>query len=318
MNPSFYRMQYANKAFLTLEDVRRITLASVFVADEVLLPATVYVSPELTEVERDFILTRLQGLHELKAVRFWKIEGVPEIKTQARPSDKVSIPPDQIITPEQYNAIMEMIDDRLMEQRQLFLREAATSYDGITEMVLGRQTMWKFAIASNLDVDRLLISEQIQSTMQQFFSDLMRYEEFESLIIDRIADKLNLPDVSQLSLEDIESCRKFMPLFREKLLQTSENQYDELFLMTMVEKIADSIVNEFFDLIQKHNLKAAKIFGKPMLRPNRLMEDFTWDLLQLLFAPIIAVKFAKLFFEWYKDSSATAPLLLLMRLRELK
>jgi hypothetical protein len=307
---------YANKAHLTIEDVRKIILASVFVADEVLLPSSLYVSPNLSDEQQGFVLTRINELHDIGAVRFWEIEGFtnPSL-SEARRSGLV-MPADEQITRTQYNTVMEMIDERLMEQRQLFLGEAATSYDGITEMVLGRQTMWKFAVAESLKADRLLISPEVEGTMQQYFSDLMRYHQFESQIIERIADRLSLPDVSGLDPREIEICRQFMPAFRTRLLNSTQSQFNELFLTAMVEEIADAIVNEFYDAIMATDVKTMRIFGRPMLKPTRMIEDITWDLLQLLFAPIIAVKFGKLFFEWMRDSSASAPLLLLMRLRQ--
>jgi len=313
-------MLYASSLYLTPADIRRIIQASVFVADQVLLPTTVQPSHDLTEAESHFVLTRINELRELGALNFWEIEGQPDLLPRMRSRDKLSVHPDKVIPYEDYKTISELIDDRLMQQRNIFLGADAISHDGITEMVLGKQTMWKFAVAKSLNADRLLLDQKTKAAMRQFFTDLMRYQEFESLIIDRIADKLDLPDISQLSVEDIERCRKLMPAFRAKLMIATQNQFNEIFLQSLIEDIANGIVNDFFDLINSHahDPKIVEVFGKPMLRPTVFAKEATWDIVQVLFAPVIAAKYAWLFFKWFTDSSETVPLLLLMQLRQLK
>lgn len=312
-----YGLLYANKSFLDMADIRRITQASVFVADEILLPSTIEVNPQLTDEERGFAIARLRELNEVGAVRFWGVEN--QLANYHRESQEIwPVQAEHVVNHEQYESIMSRIDNRLMEQREMFLGREATSFDGITEMVLGRTTMWKFAIAQTLNADRLLLDRQTQGAMHQFFSDLMRYEQFESLIIDRIASQLHLPDISQLSVRDIEICRRYMPAFRSKLLESAEGKYNEIFLSSMIENIATSVTNDFLDAINAVDPKTVRIFGRTMLHPGGIASEVAWDLLQLLFAPVIAVKYAKLFFKWYTDSSDTAPLLLLMHLRTLK
>lgn len=317
MTTTFFKMLYANKSFLNSEDIRRITLASIFIADQVLLPTNIQANPTLSDSERKFITTRLKELHEINALRFWKIEGKADEITQAVPRKAVITRPDEVIDLESYKAILEQINDRLMYQRETLLGEQATSYDGITEMVMGKQTMWKFAVAKTLQADRLLFEAEAQSTMSQFFSDLMRYHEFESLVVERIAEKLDLPDISILDMKDIETCRKYMPAFREKLINKTEDQYDQIFLELIVEEIAKAIVDEFLDLIVAQN-KAILSRGKLLGKGTGIAKEASWDLLQMLFAPIIIAKYAKLFFDSQKESSEIAPLLLLIKLHQLK
>jgi diphthamide synthase subunit DPH2 len=111
-----------------------------------------------------------------------------------------------------------------------------------------------------------------------------------------------------------------MPSFRKKLLEKLKNKYDEVYLMTMVEEIANAIINEFFDVIisKSQDTDVMKIFNKTILKPTELAKEVTWDLLQLLFAPIIAVKYAGLFFDWANNSKKSTPLLLLLKLKQFK
>ncbi|MGW3352676.1 hypothetical protein ACWDA3_56105 [Nonomuraea rubra] len=308
-------MSFDSRSYLTTDDVRRIIQAAVFAADEILVPTTVEVDPALPLPEHDFVLRRLAELRELNVIRFWGVEGE---HPRMRLAGGVRVAPDRVIVREDYERMVRMIDDRLMDVRAVLLRDRASSYDGITEVVLGKQTMWRFAVAQALNANRLLLERHGQASVTRFFSDLARYEEFEAKVIDQISTRLDLPDVSRLDIDAIATCRQFMPAFRAKLLETMQHKYDDMFLAKMIERIADAIVNEFFDTLQTLGPNATMLAGKRVILPSVVQRDIKWDLLRLILSPVIAARYAKYYFKWLDAQSAAEPMLLLMQLRSFR
>ena len=308
------RMLYTSSVFVNPDDVRRMTEAAVFIANEILIPASVQIQPGLSREDTRWVATRLAELHELGAVSSWDVEGALRQKVPSLPFGGA---PDRIIDRETYLMMNALVDERLMEQRNVFLGDEANEYDGITEIVLGRHTLWRFAVAQALGANRALVDPRAQGAMNQFFSDLDRYQKFESLVLRRIEYRLGLPDVSQLDMRDIEVCRDLMPSFREMLLDAAEGQYDELSLNDAVERVATEITEAFLALTARLEIRTVSTRGRTWVVPASGFKEAAWDIVQMLFAPIILAKYTKLFFDWHRDGKRLAPLLLLLRLREI-
>lgn len=307
------RMLYANTAFVTPEHLRRITQASVFMADSILLPSNVTVEPGLDHELQQQLTRRLQELHEIGAVRFWEIELGRSEQPQV-PFGAVW-PGDDFVAHEEYRSMFDQVNERLMEQRQTFLKGEAASYDGITEMVLGRQAMWRFCVAQELDANRLLLDDSTTAAMGHYFSDLMRYVEFESKVLDEVETRLDLPDVSLLSAEDLERCRAELPAFRQKLIEKTTNRFDAMHVDQGVGEAASDLLDEFFEKTAKFKPLPVKVGGKSRVLPGEIIGEGIWDLSQLIFAPVIALKYAQLFFEWRREGRAMTPLLLLLDIK---
>jgi len=307
-------MSFDSRSYVTTSDTRRIIQAAIFAADEVLIPTSVELDPNLEEDEQKFVSLRLHQLREISAVRFWEVEGQ---HTRMKLDSATPVQADSTIDRESYRDLMESVDQRLVEASSIFRPARSSSYDGITEMVHGKQAIWRFAVAQKLQANRVLLERQTQRGLTRFVSDLMRYEEFEAKVIERISSRLDLPDVSQLDIDDIVKCRSFMPAFRSKLLERTRDSYDEVFLTRMVDQVADAIVNEFLDVIQSLAPNVVLIGGKRIAIPKDPADARSrkWDLMQLMLAPLIASKYARYFFKWTDEAESRAPLLLLMQLR---
>jgi hypothetical protein len=310
-----FRMLYTSNVFVTVDDVRQLTEGSAFIADEILVPAGVQVHPSLGPEDARWVRRRLADLHELGALRSWEVEGTnrPELPGQVFTAQHA----DRVIDRETYSELIELVDERLMEQRHVFLGDDAVQYDGITEIVVGRHTLWRFAVAQALGANRVLVEPRAQGTINQFFSDLDRYQKFESLVLHNLEYRLGLPDVSNLDAKELETCRKLMPDFRGLLLERTEGQYDEANLDAAVERVANEIAEAFLSITAKLEIQSINILGKPRIVPVTGFREGSWDVVQMLFAPVILLKYAKLFFDWRRDSDRLAPLLLLLKLREI-
>lgn len=307
------RMLYANSAFLTPTHLRRITQASVFMADTILLPSSITAQPGLDKQEQKNLMMRLSELHEIGAVRFWEIEmargEMPEVPFRSNQDG------DEFILHESYRSMFDQVNERLMRQRETFLKGEAASYDGITEIVLGRQAMWRFCVAQELDANRLLLDDPTKGAMGHYFSDLLRYDDLESKVIDEIEERLDLPDVSLVSIEDLERCRAELPAFRKKLIEKTTDRYDAIYRQEGVEEAATDLLDELLEQTIKYKPRAIKIGGRSHIIPGEIASEGFWDLSQVVFAPVIATKYAKLFFEWRREGRAMTPLLLLLDIK---
>ena len=307
------RMLYANAAFLTSTHLRRITQASVFMADTVLLPSSITAQPDLDQHEQATLMARLSELHEIGAVRFWEIELArgeqPDVPFRSSRAG------DDFILHEDYRSMFDQVNERLMQQRETFLKGEASSYDGITEIVLGRQALWRFCVAQELDANRLLLDDSTKGAMSHYLGDLLRYNELESKVIDEVEERLDLPDVSLLSIEDLERCRAELPAFRKKLIEKTTGRYDALYGDELVKEAATDILDELVEQTSKYRPLPVKIAGKSRVIPGNIATEGFWDVSQVVFAPLIAIKYGKLFFDWRSEGRTMTPLLLLLDIK---
>lgn len=313
-----YRMMFSHHAYFGISDLRRITMATVFAADEILLPTHLHIDPLLDQDQRLFVQRRLSELHEIHAIRGWAIENSPDAYRRAPTEELLVLPPDNIVPTEVYLELLEAVEDQLVDYRRAFLPETA-NFEGITEFTLGKQTLCKFALAQELHVDRLLINRDSRDAFGLFLDDLGRYEQFEERILDQVVEGLNLPDISLLDMSDIERCRNLMPAFRESLLARTSGRFHELGLNELIAEISRSIIDEFTDMIlgKMSDPHMVHILGRPVPLPAEAAKEAAWDILQLLVAPALAAKYMQLLVRWYRDSRELQPLLLLLKLHRI-
>lgn len=304
-------MIYLNKAYLTPNDIRRITQASVFIADYIILPVNIRIDPQLTEEESIILRNKVQELQEISAIKFWEIEGQSKLAPPLRKNDIVRSENNIVIPSRVYNDTYNEMIERLINKRQSFFDSSKDkSYDGLTEIVLGKQELWRFALTELLGANRILLDQTSTYTVQNFFSDLLRYEEFEIKILEKLAEKLNIPDVSQFSAKEIVQCRKFMPKFRKRLFSDTEGKFNEFMVSELVDKISEAIIDEYYDHIEKIARESKNI-------PRKLTEEIIWDILGYIFSSSIAIKYSNLFFNWISDSQDPSYQPLLMELRKM-
>ena len=303
---------YANKAYLTLEDIQRLTQSSVFLTECIYLPSSVRAAPTLGEEERTFIHTRLRELHEIGAFKFWEIEGQTEFLTGSTSSAGIDLPIEKIIPRDEYLTIYNLVIDRLNSSRREFLGvEDAGSFDGITEIVLGKHVIWTFALNSYLDTRNIILDPATEANNLRFFRKLLAKTQIAEEVIQEISVSLHIPDLSLLNISQIESCRSYMPAFREKLLSNIDTTESSYFVgrPVLIKQISGAIVDDFLEYLQEQAQKP-KLFKTP--------KELFWNLAQLVLSRIITEKNKDRFFKWNDDKQTNAPELLLLKLRDIK
>jgi hypothetical protein len=313
-----YRMMFSHQAHFGLSDLRRITMAVVFAADEALVPSHLRLDPSLDEDQRLLVQARTRELYEIGALRTWEVENAPDPHRSAPTEQLLALPSDQVIDTHTYLGLLETVEEQLVDYRHEFL-PATDNFEGITEFTLGKQTLCKIALAEQLQADRLLIDRDGRDAFGLFLDDLGRYERFEEPIIEQVVEGLALPDVSVLDMADIERCRRLMPAFRDDLLRRTSGRFHELGLADLTADIAASIVSDFTDTIAKRmsDPRIAPLFDHAVPLPDEIAREALWDLLQLLVKPVVAAKYMRLITRWYRGSRELGPLLLLLRLHRL-
>lgn len=311
MKYPLYRLFFSTGAYFGPGDLRRITLAAVFAADEVLVPTKLQIDPNLGDQEQLALQRRLHELHEMGAIRPWEVEHGGDILIGVPAEQLVVFEPSLVVPVETYAGLIGSVEERLVGLKPELFPQIA-NFEGISEVALGKQTLWKLDLAKELDADRLLISHNTRGSMSQFLSELARpeasrYENFEEKILERLVAGLNLPDVSSLTAEELDRCRRLMPRFRAELLERHSGTYRELGLRQLIEAIAAGVMDEFNDVIESRG------------RESRLVgagREVAWDLLQYLLPQFVVAKYASLFSRICKDSHA--PLLLLLNLKDIQ
>jgi hypothetical protein len=143
----------------------------------------------------------------------------------------------------------------------------------------------------------------------------MRYCELESKVLDEVETRLDLPDVSLLSIEDIERCRAELPAFRQKLVEKTTGRLDPLYADQGIDDATSDLLDEFFETTTKYKPRVVRLGGRSRVLPGEILSEGIWDVSQVVLAPVIALKYAKLFFEWRRKGRAMTPLLLLLDVR---
>lgn len=242
------------KAFLTTTDLRRIVQSCVFSADIVYLPSTVQIATSLDEAERKYASSRLLGLHDLRAVQFWAVDGPSQYIAQVTGMAPI-VAPDIVLTLEDYMALYGAAEEQLIHERHKFLDiNRGQAVDGMTEMVLGKHILWNFALQRRLAADDIMLDRGWSSSMSYFFNALLARRQMVDDVLSEVVRGLRIPDLTLLDFPQIERCRQFMPAFRAQVtakLEDSglETAYDSRDYSRLVREVADAVIREFYDYL---------------------------------------------------------------------
>lgn len=302
-----FRVLFLDRAFLTIYDIDRLTQASVLFADETLLRTSIALDSSLTDDESAFAARRLAFLHEIGAVRYWSIEG----EYNATPSGAAS---DVVIPYEAYQELYEQVTERAQETRDLFLsRGAGEQIDGVTEVVLGRNQLWKFALASELRADRLLLDDSSHATMNKYLnSPLVRLQAIEEPVLDVFLKDIHVDNIALLNENALEELRKLMPQFRAGLLAETGTIDSAVATRTIIERVAHKIADEYLDQLEDAARRSSRLsLGRSLVR------ELYWDLLGYVMPPMVLMKYHELLFSWSRTRSADASLQFVFNLRKI-
>jgi hypothetical protein len=289
---------------MTREDVDRITQAVVYLAECVYIPYTAAIEPTAPPEDKDHIRARLHGLHEIGAVKLWASED------RMRPLDGeeplTSRPADVTITREDYSGLYEQMMARLVENREHF--RGPESFDGISEVVEGKHTLFLFGLKDHLQTNGILLDQRGAGNVQRYFKGLVGQLLVAEDVVQQVAVRLHLPDAATLDIDQIESARRHIPPFRDRLLRSMGNEellFDER--DAMVERLTSLIVDEFFDYMWEVRQDQRRS-GPEKAR--------AWSFLQLVLPPILSRRNASRFFGW-SGSKPTAPEMILVELQRM-
>jgi len=260
--------------------------------------------PQAPEEDTAYIRARISGLHEIGAVKFWFAEGSPELGVNA--GKLVTGQADVTITRERYKELYGQMMARLVDNREHF--RGGNSFDGIAEVVEGKHALFLFGLKDLLGAEGILLDERGAGNVSKYFRNLVGQLLVAEEVVRNLTVRLHLPDIAELDMEQIESVRRHMPAFRDRLLAAAGDEqimFDER--DAMVERLTNLLMDEFFDYIW--DIRAAK---RDNSGPRRV-----WSLLQLALPTIITRRNAARFFGW-AGQDAAAPEMILMKLQMLR
>jgi len=207
------------RAFLGPVDLRRIVQTAVFLADSVWLPATAQIDPALPHAHRAEIARRFAELAAIGAVRTWDVEDQAAFIVERTGGELLFAHADIVFPLERYRELHETLVRRLVEGRAHFLgAAAASSFDGVTEIVLGKETLGTFAMRELTGCDDILLEPFMAATVKGFMNPILERSRLVEGVVEEIQIRLSLPDLSSLRAEEIIECRQLMPSFRDDLL----------------------------------------------------------------------------------------------------
>jgi hypothetical protein len=297
---------YTNKAYIWPEDLRHLIQSAVFLAETIYMPSTIRPAPVLAVQDRVQLIRRLKELHEIRALRFWEIEGTRNLL----PSDPdgVTLPVDDEMSRKEYAELHEKTIERLMENRTYFLKsEAQASVEGIAEIVRGKHVLWSFALKDFFRANDILLDAANADSHKIYFSKLIEPSVLSlgEAVIEEVAMKLHIPDVSLLTTQQIEDCRVFMPKFRDELLKKiTVGGISSLDREELIRTTANAIVDRFIECMLEKTFE--------MQTTDQTVS--IWSLSQLLFSQEVKDNSDR-FFKWEDQKESAAPELLLWKLK---
>jgi hypothetical protein len=294
------------RAYLRTEDVSRVLQSSVFFSDVVYLPATSRADPRLDASAKAFAEETLRGLRELGAVKFWSAEG-----DQVGADDEPHLwEADHTLD---YNRRLELyheITERLMDNRNKFLQGSVPEpFDGITELVIGKHVLWWLALQEQLETEGILLEpEAARNTMQYF--DALRRPQIATEAVREIAIRLHLPDLSQLTMEQIADIRALMPGFRDALMakiSALERPFTDT--PSVIDDIAHAVVEQYLSQAETGSIRSKRPF-----LPDPKSSRWTAAMLRI---PVLGSVMRSRFLGWTEagEPDKAPDLLLLRRLR---
>ena len=295
------------KAFLGPEDLRRLTQTVVFLADTVWVPASAQVAPALPESVRTDIARRFSELVEIGALRTWDIERQSVFISERVGGRLLVAQPDINFPAERYHALHETVMRRLIEGRAAFLGAAAAgSFDGVTEIVLGKHTLGTFAMRELTGCDDILLDPLMAETVKGFMNPLIERSRVAEGAVEEIQYRLALPDVSELAQEQIVECRRLMPAFRAELFEHVDASSPLMSVEEARRAAIDELLARYREEIERTGASDDALSGG-------------WSLAQLAVPDDAVDRIARTFFGYApdQDQPPPPPALLLLRLRQL-
>lgn len=292
---------YSSRAHLNEQDVARLVQASVYLADSVWLPDTAAVDPTLPNDRRLALTRRLDELRDIGALKRWGIESAPTGLTSAS----------YVVSLERYQAMYDVVLDRLMANRVKFLGDAGGSFDGITEIVLGKQAFWHFELCDELQADGLLYDNASSRNLGRFVSNLLGRLSEADEVVKELTLRLNLPDVSAFSVEKLVACREHMPAFRADILNrlASVTGRPGVTSKELIDKVASAVVSDYHAYVHAARAGEASDAGAQRSVWTRL-----WSVVELLLrhAPVSPHQDASIFDSRDRADGRPPPQLLLL------
>jgi hypothetical protein len=234
------------KAYLGSEDVQRLTEAAVFVADEIWVSATMGIDPVLPEEKGKALRQRFRELVEIGAVRTWEIEGQAGFLGDAVEGGPLSASPDSTVALDRYRGMHADLVDRLADIRKaLVTGQAASSFDGVTEVVLGKHLLGSLGVRALVECSDLLLDPIAADAVTRYLDPLFAKSNLISGAIEELQPRLALPDVSLLDQDQIEECRRLMPSFRKELVEQVNHASSIESASSSIEKITDELVARY-------------------------------------------------------------------------
>ena len=247
------------KAYLGSEDMRRLTEAAVFVADEIWVSATTGIDRALPEEERKALRQRFRELVEIGAVRTWEIEGQAGFLGDAVEGDPLSTSPDSTVVLDRYRDMHAHLVDRLADIRKaLVTGQAASSFDGVTEVVLGKHLLGSLGVRELVECSDLLLDPIGADTVTRYLDPLFTKSNLISGAIEELQPRLALPDISLLDQDQIEECRRLMPSFRKELVERVNHASSIESASSSIEKITDELVARYEEVATGGDAAKAK------------------------------------------------------------
>ena len=309
MSTSSESSLHTYKACLGREDLDRIVQSCVFLSEHVLLPSSVTPSPHLDSSTQAMIRRRLNELNEIGAIQFWEIEGQSDFLKRSQPQlANSSFLPRHVIPIELYRDLYQKIVQRLVDNRLHFLGTAIPgSLDGIAEFVLGKHALWTIALNEYLRTNRIVFDPIAAHNAMRFFADLLSKSNTTEKVIEKILYRFNIPDLTLLSIRELERCRQLLPAVRQDVeKRVAESSPSTQFHEEQIaEQIANQIFEEFFDSIQE--------------RISELPEGkvFEWHIGRLELSASVKKEHAPRFFGWVEGRPSHPPLLQLLEVRRM-
>jgi len=309
MSTSSESSLHTYKACLGKEDLDRIIQSCVFLSEHIFLPSSVTPSPHLDSPAQAMIRRRLDELNEIGAIQFWEIEGQSDFLKRSQPQlVNSSFRPRHVIPIEHYRDLYQRIVQRLVDNRLHFLGTAVPgSLDGIAEFVLGKHALWTIALNEYLKTNRIVFDPIAARNAMRFFADLLSKSNTTERVIEKILYRFNIPDLTMLSISELERCRQLLPAFRQDVeKRVAESSPSTRFQEEQIaERIAGQIFDEFFDSIQERMLE----------RPEGNV--FEWHIGRLELSASVTKEHALRFFGWVEGRPSRPPLLQLLEVKKI-
>ncbi len=201
------------------DDVCRIVNSITFLFDCVYLNAGFELDLQMPPEDREFVTRRLAELIELGAIRLWNVETFEADRPRFLGNHDCSI-----IDESEYLELYETAHLRLLEMRLNMFGETSQNFDGVTEIINGKQACFHLALASKFGASGIVHD---RSTIQNYGSflksGLPSTKVIDSLPAE-VASIAKLPDLASLPIESIERARKHLYPFRTKFLDLAKSK----------------------------------------------------------------------------------------------